>query len=140
MNFTAACSTLGSPFRTHQTSPPSGTTGFPPSLGTGIVTIPKSTPLFLTFASCQGPITIVAARALINWLGTSPWFQLTTSTQSSSAVCASFELRSLKLPPLLQRNGSHCHVASSVFTAEKAIPYTGLLVVLLAVSVSWSQV
>src|SRR5208282_3553169 len=63
MNFTAACSTLGSPFRTHQTSPPSGTTGFPPSLGTGIVTIPKSTPLFLTFASCQGPITIVRARA-----------------------------------------------------------------------------
>src|ERR1700719_1027590 len=150
MNFTAACSTLGSPFRTHQTSPPSGTTGLEPSFGTGIVTIPKSTPLFFTFASCQGPITMVAARPLINSFGTSPWFQLTTSleakpfltqsTQSCSATWASFEVRSLKLPPLLQRNGSHCQVACSSFTAEKEIPYTGLFVVLLAASVSCSQV
>src|SRR3981081_810612 len=132
MNVTAACSTLGSPLRTHQTSPPSGTTGLSPSFGTGIVTIPKTTPLFFTSASIQGPITIVAACPLLNCAGTSPWFQLTTSraatpaltqsTQSCNATCAFFELRSLKLPPLLQRNGSHCQVASSVFTAEKAIP------------------
>src|SRR5260221_13230312 len=150
MNFTAAASVFSSVFETHQTSPPSGTTGFIPALGTGIGVTPKSKPLLCTWPSIQGPITIMAARPLMNWFATSPWFQFTTSretdpfstksVQNWSAAFAGAAVRSSSLPPFDQRNGFHFQVASSLLVAEKSSPYTGALGSLAASSVRSAQV
>src|SRR5260221_6188405 len=150
MNLTAAASTFGSPFKTHQHSPPRVTTGWLPYLGTGLAATPKPIPLLCTSPSIQGPITIIAAWPPMNWSPSSGWLQFmqsfetdpffTRSTQSCNACLAGSVVKSSKLPPLVQTKGSHCQVACSSFGAEIASPYTGDFVSFPESSFSSSQV
>ena len=80
-------------------------------------------------------MTIIAALPSMNWVDAAGvWLQLRQSldAEPSSMSCfhtvsawtpgADATLANVNLPPLLQKNGSHCQVVSSAASQVNAIP------------------
>src|SRR6266702_4450343 len=108
-------------------------------------------PSWLSSGKIHGPSTIIAARWCMNcWVrsGSCPQVStdfeaeplLTMLTQSCRDAANPGVSTLVRLAPLLQKNGSSCHVDCSSPVASKAIPYTGGLVSALASDSSWAQV
>src|SRR6266566_1829415 len=132
------CCSVEPPVPRSMVSPPSGAITVCPAWSVGMGKI-------------HGPSTIIAARWCMNcWVrsGSCPQVStdfeaeplLTMLTQSCRDAANPGVSTLVRLAPLLQKNGSSCHVDCSSPVASKAIPYTGGLVSALASDSSWAQV